>query len=69
MDDRELRSIIQKWRWWYAASRDDGPAHIIEYGVERALCGVDHDSTAYVRATKLCGNCRRIALKRIAATP
>lgn len=62
ISDRVLRGKAQSKGYWYAASRQGGPAHIItnEY---LSLCGAYFDTRIYVRATNLCGHCRKKALK------
>ena len=61
MDDKTIRRKVQALKnWYFASSCDDGPAHIVPGNGNPPLCGTSYDNRAYRRATKMCGNCRRL---------
>lgn len=68
MDDKTIRREAQKRKWWYAASRNNGPAHIIKEN-RLALCGTNYNTRSRIEAKKLCGNCRKIAKVQLTVIP
>lgn len=71
MDDKTIRRYAQKCRWYIIGTQPYGKAHVVaddRFGNTYAggtLCKVAADTHNPVRWRDLCGNCRRIAKKRI----
>lgn len=58
LSDKDVRRFVQARRWFFASSRNDGPAHIASE-THISLCGSPIDTRAQRSAKKMCQHCKR----------